>query len=82
MRGLISAVVFAVVLMCVGTAAAASTTQSGDTMRTGWYPNAGITPAAVNSGTLGQLGSANVDGQVYAQPLVHPVGDGRNAEAP
>ena len=77
MRGLISAVVFAVVLMCVGTAAAASTTQSGDTMRTGWYPNAGISPAAVNSGTFGQLWSANVDGQVYAQPLV--AGSGSSA---
>ena len=45
-------------------------TNSGDNLRTGWYPEAStITPQLVSGGTFGQLWSAPVEGQVYAQ---HP----------
>jgi iron transport multicopper oxidase len=47
-----------------------SLTNSGSNLRTGWYPNAAITPESVGSGTFGQLWSAQVEGQVYAQPLL------------
>ncbi|MCW3019442.1 MAG: legume lectin beta domain protein [Solirubrobacterales bacterium] len=46
-------------------------TNSGENLRTGWYPEAsGITPQVVSGGTFGQLWSASVEGQVYAQPLL------------
>ena len=46
-------------------------TQSGDNFRDGWYPEQGsLTPQLVSGGTFGQLWSANVEGQVYAQPLL------------
>ncbi|HEV3071455.1 MAG TPA: choice-of-anchor D domain-containing protein [Solirubrobacteraceae bacterium] len=46
-------------------------TNSGDDLRTGWYPNQpSLTPQLVSGGTFGQLWSANVEGQVYAQPLL------------
>ncbi|MGZ4706950.1 MAG: choice-of-anchor D domain-containing protein, partial [Acidimicrobiales bacterium] len=45
-------------------------TNSGDDLRTGWYPNAKISPEVVTGGTFGQLWSTPVNGQVYAQPLV------------
>ena len=46
-------------------------TNSGDNLRTGWYPDEpSITPQLVTGGTFGQLWSTPVDGQVYAQPLL------------
>ena len=46
-------------------------TNSGGDLRTGWYPNEpSITPELVSGGTFGQLWSAPVKGQVYAQPLL------------
>ena len=46
-------------------------TVANDTLRTGWYPDQpALTPDTVSGGTFGQLFSASVDGQVYAQPLV------------
>jgi hypothetical protein len=46
-------------------------TNSGDDLRTGWYPNEpSITPQLVSGGTFGQLWSTPVEGQVYAQPLL------------
>ena len=51
--------------------AATEITNSGDNFRDGWYPEQGsLTPALVSGGTFGQLWSANVEGQVYAQPLL------------
>ena len=46
-------------------------TNSGDNFRDGWYPEQGsLTPQLVSGGTFGQLWSANVEGSVYAQPLL------------
>jgi hypothetical protein len=46
-------------------------TNSGDDLRTGWYPNQpSLTPQLLSGGTFGQLWSATVEGQVYAQPLL------------
>ncbi|MFZ1996723.1 MAG: hypothetical protein WAU75_21595, partial [Solirubrobacteraceae bacterium] len=65
-----------VVLVVVGSTASATAaladgiTNSGDDLRTGWYPNAQISPEVVKGGSFGQLWSAAVSGQVYAQPLV------------
>lgn len=47
------------------------TTNAGGDLRTGWYPNeSAITPQLVTGGTFGQLWSAPVEGEVYAQPLI------------
>ena len=47
------------------------TTVSQNTLRDGWDPNEpGLSPAAVSGGKFGQLFAKQVDGQVYAQPLV------------
>lgn len=62
-------------LAFAGAAMASGVTNAGDDLRTGWYPDeAGITPQIVSGGTFGQLWSATVSGQVYAQPLLSPSG--------
>lgn len=54
---------------------ASGVTNSGDDLRTGWYPDeSAITPQAVSGGSFGQLWSASVNGQVYAQPLLSATG--------
>ncbi len=54
-----------------GTGVAAEVTNSADNLRTGWYPSeSSITPQLVSGGSFGQVWSANVEGQVYAQPLL------------
>lgn len=54
-----------------GHALASGITNSGDDLRTGWYPNeSALTPQLVAGGTFGQLWSTPVEGQVYAQPLL------------
>ncbi len=46
-------------------------TNSGDDLRTGWYPDqASLTPQLLSGGTFGQVWSTPVNGQVYAQPLL------------
>lgn len=46
-------------------------TNAGDNLRTGWYPEEGsLTPSLVKGNTFGRLWTANVEGQVYAQPLL------------
>ena len=58
-------------LVTAAPALAAEITNSGDNLRTGWYPDEpSITPQLVSGGTFGQLWSAPVEGQVYAQPLL------------
>jgi hypothetical protein len=58
-------------LAMAGPALAAEITNSGDDLRTGWYPEeSSLTPQLVSGGSFGQLWSASVEGQVYAQPLL------------
>lgn len=61
-----------VVIARTGASADADFATMGATaLRTSWYPNQpGLSPSLVAGGTFGQLFSANVVGQVYAQPLV------------
>jgi Abnormal spindle-like microcephaly-assoc'd, ASPM-SPD-2-Hydin/PQQ-like domain len=55
----------------VGQALGVEITNSGDSLRTGWYPDEpSITPQLLHGGTFGQLWSTPVEGQVYAQPLL------------
>jgi phosphodiesterase/alkaline phosphatase D-like protein len=69
-----SVVLLAFFLLGAGGQALASEpeiTNSGENLRTGWYPEASsITPQLVTGGTFGQLWSTPVEGQVYAQPLL------------
>jgi outer membrane protein assembly factor BamB len=52
-------------------ALADDTTAGHDTLRTGWDNNEpGLVPSQVSAADFGQLFSASVDGQVYAQPIV------------
>jgi iron transport multicopper oxidase len=62
----------ALMLACAGVAAGAPiVTNSSEDLRTGWYPEASsISPQLVGGGTFGQMWSAPVTGQVYAQPLL------------
>jgi iron transport multicopper oxidase len=63
-------VVASLVMVGATTAHASGITNSGDDLRTGWYPeNAALSPQLVSGGSFGQLWSANVEGQVYGQPL-------------
>lgn len=58
-------------LVFAAQALGAEVTNSGDDLRTGWYPDeSSITPQLVSSGTFGRMWSAPVKGQVYAQPLL------------
>jgi hypothetical protein len=48
-----------------------STTNAGDNLRTGWYPHEpSINPRAVDEHNFGRLWSKQVEGPVYAQPLL------------
>ena len=59
------------VLVTAGSALGEGITNAGDDLRTGWYPGeSSITPELVSGGTFGQMWSAPVEGQVYAQPLL------------
>jgi hypothetical protein len=72
---LLVALLSAAGLTLVATASGAAVTNANDSLRTGWYPDEGsITPSLVSGPTWGQLWSAPVDGQVYAQPLLAPSG--------
>jgi PQQ-like domain/Abnormal spindle-like microcephaly-assoc'd, ASPM-SPD-2-Hydin len=58
-------------LTATAQALGAEVTNSGENLRTGWYPGeSSISPGLVTGGTFGQLWSAKVEGQVYAQPLL------------
>jgi Abnormal spindle-like microcephaly-assoc'd, ASPM-SPD-2-Hydin/PQQ-like domain/Protein of unknown function (DUF1573) len=50
---------------------ATGVTNAGDNLRTGWYPEeSSLTPSLVKGNTFGRLWTADVEGQVYAQPLL------------
>ncbi|HVX95852.1 MAG TPA: choice-of-anchor D domain-containing protein [Polyangia bacterium] len=54
----------------VTAAADPGSVMAGDVARTGWYPNQpALDPTVVGSPFFGQIFDANVDGQIYAQPL-------------
>ncbi|MGZ6071331.1 MAG: choice-of-anchor D domain-containing protein, partial [Myxococcaceae bacterium] len=45
--------------------------SSADDLRTGWYPNQpALAPASVSAPDFGQLFETQLDGQIYAQPLL------------
>jgi hypothetical protein len=68
--------IFAAQMWAAGAAGASpddavGVTNAGDNLRTGWYPEEGsLTPSLVKGNTFGRLWTANVEGQVYAQPLL------------
>jgi hypothetical protein len=65
------AAAMAALLLAATTALASGITNSSEDLRTGWYPNeSAITPGLVSGGTFGQEWSSNIEGQVYAQPLL------------
>jgi iron transport multicopper oxidase len=71
-RGLATLVACGFALAAPGGAAAAGITNSGSDLRDGWYPNQPrLAPDAVSSSTFGQLWKTQLDGQIYAQPLVN-----------
>jgi hypothetical protein len=59
-------------MLLAGAARAADpVTNANGPMRTGWYPDESpLHPQLITDGSFGQIFSAPVDGQVYAQPLV------------
>ncbi len=64
-------VVLALVAGAVPAAGAALPTNAADNLRTGWYPDQpGLAPTTVSGSNFGRLFTTNVQGQVYAQPLV------------
>lgn len=67
----ISVLCWLLALAAAAPALGSGITNSGDDLRTGWYPDEpSLTPQLVSGGTFGQLWSAPVEGQVYAQPLL------------
>ncbi|MCW3028692.1 MAG: hypothetical protein JWN81_1903 [Solirubrobacterales bacterium] len=59
-------------LASAGPVLAEGITNAGNDLRDGWYPEqSSLTPQLVGGGTFGQLWSVNVEGSVYAQPLLY-----------
>ncbi len=51
--------------------ASADVTGAADNLRTGWYPDEpSLTPALVSGGSFQQVFDRQLQGQIYAQPLV------------
>ena len=68
---LLAALVGAMALVGPGRAVGDGIGNAGNDARTGWYPDEQqISPSVVSGSSFGQLWSATVDGQVYAQPLL------------
>jgi hypothetical protein len=65
------AVGIAMVAATASSAGAAGITNSGNDLRDGWYPNQPkLSPDAVAASNFGRLWTKQLDGQIYAQPLV------------
>jgi hypothetical protein len=65
------AALLAILALLAPAALGSEPTNSGDNLRDGWYPEQGsLTPQLVSGGTFGQLWSSEVEGAVYAQPLL------------
>ncbi|HXD54843.1 MAG TPA: choice-of-anchor D domain-containing protein [Solirubrobacteraceae bacterium] len=71
-RSGVTLVCLLILLAAAGQARASGITNSGDDLRTGWYPGeASLTPELIQGGTFGREWSTKVEGQVYAQPLLY-----------
>jgi hypothetical protein len=71
--GLVGSLAACACLLFANAALADGITNASDDLRTGWYPDeSSLTPQLVGGSTFGQLWSASVNGQVYAQPLYTP----------
>jgi outer membrane protein assembly factor BamB len=58
-------------LLVPGAAAADDTTSGYSTLRTGWDPNEpGLVPSQVSASDFGRLFTTQLEGQIYAQPIV------------
>jgi len=72
--GLVALSAFAVPitsLLATSSARANSLQMSSDSSATGWYPNEPrLSPAKVNDGDFGELFDTQLNGEIYAQPLV------------
>jgi hypothetical protein len=68
----VSAAAVPITSIITATTAKANTLQmSSDNSSTGWYPNEPLlSPANVTSGDFGEIFDTQLNGQVYAQPLV------------
>ena len=63
--------VLSLLAFALGVVPAIAATNAADNLRTGWYPDQpSLTPALVSGGTFGQLFATQLNGQIYAQPLV------------
>ena len=72
--GLLAATIAILFAVPATGAAAAPITGSADALRTGWFPDEpGLSPQVLERGDFGAVFDTEVEGQVYAQPLV--VGD-------
>ncbi len=68
--GLAAALMF-MALAFAAQAMGSGITNSGDDLRTGWYPNnSTLTPQLVGGGTFGEEWSTSLEGQITAQPLL------------
>lgn len=68
---LLAAMLAVALLSTPASASATGITNASEDLRTGWYPSeSAITPELVTGGTFGREWTADVEGQVYAQPLL------------
>jgi hypothetical protein len=65
------ALVAAAVVLCYAGSASAEVTGAADNLRTGWYPDEpALTPASVTPSAFGQAFKTQLNGAIFAQPLI------------